>query len=332
VTVAPLVSVVLPVWNRERYVEAAARSVLGQTLGDLELIAVDDGSTDASRAILERLAACDPRLRVVAAPHEGQSAAINRGLALVRGRRVAFQDSDDLWRPAALERLEAALAAAPDRVGLVYGRYRLFPDGAEPDDPGAWLPFAPRAREGDVHASLLRGNFVSRITALIRREALEAVGARLSATWASDWDLLLRLAERYHFRHVPEVVALVRFHAENMSHDVLAHHRSFLEVLEAARARAGSEAEARRRGVLAALARQHLASGRHLLEAGRTAEARTALRTALPEASRRERLLAWALLGVARLPGGPRLFGAAHQAALRASGRVPWGPPPAPPP
>jgi len=108
VTVAPLVSVVLPVWNRERYVEAAARSVLGQTRADRRRRRLDRRQPGDPRAP-GRLR---PRLRVVAAPHEGQSAAINRGLALVRGRRVAFQDSDDLWRPAALERLEAAGSAS----------------------------------------------------------------------------------------------------------------------------------------------------------------------------------------------------------------------------
>ncbi|MEA3136705.1 MAG: teichuronic acid biosynthesis glycosyltransferase TuaG, partial [Thermoplasmata archaeon] len=99
------VSVILPVRNRAILVEAAARSVLDQKWTDLELIVVDGGSTDGTVAVLHRLAASDARVRLLLHDKaEGVSAARNAGARLARGRLLAFQDSDDSWRPETLAR------------------------------------------------------------------------------------------------------------------------------------------------------------------------------------------------------------------------------------
>ena len=103
------VSVITPVYNMEETIEASVRSVLGQTLQDLELICVDDGSTDRTGAILDRLAQEDPRLRVIHQENRGVSAARNTGLASAAGETVAWLDGDDQMGPQALEKLNAAL-------------------------------------------------------------------------------------------------------------------------------------------------------------------------------------------------------------------------------
>ncbi len=102
-TKAPRVSVIMPVYNTEPYLEEAVNSILNQTLRDIELVAVNDGSTDGSPAILERFAAQDPRVRVVSQPNAGLSATRNRGFELARGEYVYFMDSDDLLEGDALE-------------------------------------------------------------------------------------------------------------------------------------------------------------------------------------------------------------------------------------
>ena len=102
---SPLVSVIVPAYNVEAYVEQAVRSILGQTMGDLELIVVDDGSTDATGEILNELAAGDARMRVLHVPNGGAPAARNRALELARGRYVAFADADDECAPTYLEEL-----------------------------------------------------------------------------------------------------------------------------------------------------------------------------------------------------------------------------------
>lgn len=100
-----LISVIVPVWNAEKWLERCVRSVLGQTHADLELILVDDGSTDRSGAICDALAARDPRVRVLHKPNGGVSAARNDGLRMARGEWVAFADNDDFLAPGMLARL-----------------------------------------------------------------------------------------------------------------------------------------------------------------------------------------------------------------------------------
>ena len=103
------VSVIIPVYNTEKNIEQCVRSVMNQTLESIEIICVDDGSTDGSRAILERLAKEDARIAVIAQENAGAGAARNRGLQLARGRYLSFLDADDFFEP---DMLEAALAAA----------------------------------------------------------------------------------------------------------------------------------------------------------------------------------------------------------------------------
>ncbi len=102
---APRVSVVIPVYNCESYVEQALRSVLDQSVDDIEVIVVDDASTDSSLQVLNRLASQDARVRVLSSSlNSGQGACRNRGVREARGRYLAFQDSDDLWLPGKLKR------------------------------------------------------------------------------------------------------------------------------------------------------------------------------------------------------------------------------------
>ena len=111
--VAPLVSVLLPVWNGERFLRASIDSTTSQTFRAFELIVVDDGSTDGSVAVAREAAALDPRIVVLSLPHDGLPAALNAGIAAARGTYLARMAADDLAAPTRLERQVAFLDGHP---------------------------------------------------------------------------------------------------------------------------------------------------------------------------------------------------------------------------
>ena len=198
----PLVSVVIPTYNRLEATERAARSVLAQTHGALELLVIDDGSTDGTAERVKAIA--DPRLRVVRQPNGGVARARNRGLREARGAYVAFLDSDDAWAPEKLARQIAALEAAPARVGLCTTGAEIRPDRGPPEIR------CPEIR-GDAFAALLLRNLVHAPTSciLIRREVAEAVGGfdpRLPAI--EDWEWLQRAARLYDVEAVDEPLTI----------------------------------------------------------------------------------------------------------------------------
>ena len=117
-----MISVIIPIYNGGRFVESAVKSVLAQTVSDWELVIVNDGSTDGTRDILERLRAQDARINVHHQPNGGVSAARNAGIALAKGEYLTFLDADDEWYPDCLETYERVLAAYPQAamVGCAY--------------------------------------------------------------------------------------------------------------------------------------------------------------------------------------------------------------------
>src|SRR5579862_4587648 len=115
-----LVSVVVPVWNSERFLKKTVESVLAQTYRRLELIVVDDGSTDRSPDIVKSIAAHDDRVRLFRTENRGAAAARNLGISQSRGPFVALLDNDDLWHPEKIARQVEVLRRSPPEVGLVY--------------------------------------------------------------------------------------------------------------------------------------------------------------------------------------------------------------------
>src|SRR5690348_17180507 len=140
----PTVSVIMPVYNQERYVMAAVQSVLGQTWRDFELLIVDDGSTDGTIPLLRQIS--DPRVRVICAEHGGFTAALARGIAEARARWIARMDSDDLCTPNHLERQLRFLAEHPECVfvGSVFGLVTPYDRYLKPAVQFDWRALTPR--------------------------------------------------------------------------------------------------------------------------------------------------------------------------------------------
>ncbi len=201
----PQVSVVLPVYNGAAYVGRAIASILVQTFTDFELIAIDDGSTDATPQILDRIA--DPRLRVVHQDNRGLSATLNRGLELARGRYVARQDHDDLSRPERLASQVAFLDAHP-ACGLVGTRAEI------------WVGDVMTSRVHDhpltdaaLRFELLFDNPFVHSSVMLRKTVLETVGgystdpARRSP---EDYELWSRIARHAELANLPERLLVYR--------------------------------------------------------------------------------------------------------------------------
>jgi glycosyltransferase involved in cell wall biosynthesis len=233
---APLVSVIIPAYNASVFLSATLRSVLAQDYPNFELWVVDDGSTDGTAAIVEAFARGDDRVNLLRQRNGGVAAARNLGIAAARGEFVAPLDADDLWEPRALSLWVDRFLACSARVGVVYG-WSLDVD--EDDDRLTGGFHAARIR-GRVLGTLLVHNFLGNASAtMIRRSALLEIGgydATLRdrrAQGCEDWDLYLKLAERWEFDIVPEFLVRYRKPIESMSQDDQQMARSHDLVLSA---------------------------------------------------------------------------------------------------
>ena len=244
----PVVSIITANYNGARHLGEAIQSVLAQTLTSLELIVVDDASSDASAALVEEVAALDRRVRLIVQPRNaGPGAARNRGIAESRGRYVAVFDSDDLMAADRLARL--VQRAAADGADMVADNLLAFESAA----PRAGRPFlpgkafaAPRwITLADVIASsrmYSRSPGLGYLKPLIRAEALQASGVRYDEALriGEDYDLLLRLlAKGLRLRLEPACLYRYRRHSGSISH---ALGRDHLEAM--LRADAAFEAQA----------------------------------------------------------------------------------------
>jgi glycosyltransferase involved in cell wall biosynthesis len=186
----PRVSVLIGCWNNAATLRAAAESILGQTLTDLELIIVDDGSTDATPQLVDELRSADSRVRYLPLAHIGISASLNAGLGEARGDLVAFQDADDWSLPARLQRELDVFERRPE-VTVVGCRMR------EVDAEGVDLEPRTKFTAGDVNGALMSFNPIPNSCAMVRRLAtVQAGGFDVRYRYAMDYDLWLRLAER----------------------------------------------------------------------------------------------------------------------------------------
>jgi len=197
----PRVSAVIIVYNGAPFVGKAIESVLAQTERDLELVVVDDGSTDDTAQVVARYT--DSRLRYIYQENGGLSSARNTGIRNSTGPWVAFLDCDDWWLPHKLERQLARAAERPE-AGLVYGSVVVVNETGDIDY------VLSAAIEGDVLEPLLFGNKVagSASSAMVRRDVFDRVGMfDEQVRYAEDWEFWLRVASAYPFAKVDEPVA-----------------------------------------------------------------------------------------------------------------------------
>jgi glycosyltransferase involved in cell wall biosynthesis len=217
----PVVTVVIPCFNAARTLSRTLASVRNQTYHNLDIIIVDDGSTDSSFAIAAEFAASDRRARLFKQSNSGVAAARNLGISNALGEFIAALDADDLWSPQKIE-LQVRRIREDATIGLVYAWFENINDNDEIFHGGFRHRF-----EGKVLHELGRLDFIGNgSNAMMRTSAVRAVGGydvslrTQSAEGCEDWKLALQLAETYEFALVPEVLIGYRHSAENMSSHV----------------------------------------------------------------------------------------------------------------
>jgi glycosyltransferase involved in cell wall biosynthesis len=238
----PTISVVIPTYNATKTVLDTIASVQAQTHRDIEILVINDGSTDN---LLECLAptVTDARVKIYSYPNGGLPVARNRGIARSTGEYIAFIDADDLWTPDKLALQLQALESNP-RAGLAYSwTYFMEEDGQRyHTDRPIWF-------EGDVLKDLMLWNFLCHgSNPLIRRSVIEAVGEfDPSLPSAEDWDYWLRIATQWEFALVPQPQIYYRQSGGAMSAKVEVMEQAQLEVLDRAFKRAPADLQAYRR-------------------------------------------------------------------------------------
>lgn len=209
------VTVIMPVYNREGLVDKALEGVLNQTYKPDQILVIDDGSTDGTRARLESFA---PLVTVLTQSNRGPYPARNLALKHAQGDYIAFLDSDDVWLPTKLEKQVSVLRDRPE-VGLVFSDGELIYDqAARRGLPGTFFELETPAR-GWVFETLIRINFIPQSSVLARRECFETTGPFLEIPLAADYHKWLQISLRYQLEYVDEILFKYLVHAGNISGD-----------------------------------------------------------------------------------------------------------------
>jgi glycosyltransferase involved in cell wall biosynthesis len=233
----PLVSVIIPAYNAERFIEASVGSALGQSYGDLEAIVVDDGSTDGTA---DRLKAwTDPRVRVIRRSHEGMVAAYNAGISLSEGTYIGFLDADDVWLPEKLARHVRFLEEHPE-IDVTFSWVRAI------NERGLPAPIACPRWRGTVSFRQLASDYMVRTMSAVvmRREAAQEAGMFDSKFMRCvDVEFLLRVnsLRPNNFHAIPEVLTLYRRHDAQRTRDWRVMRDGWEQVLGSIRMRAPVE-------------------------------------------------------------------------------------------
>ena len=234
-----VVSVIIPAYNAAGWLADTLASARGQTLKDIEILVIDDGSSDGTATLVRDQMSEDGRIRLIERPNGGVGAARNSGIREARGRYIAPLDADDLWYPRKLELQVARMEACGEDVGLVYCRSEKI------DAQGRIITAAFATElEGWVSRSLILRNFIGNASVpLFRASALEQIGLYLEraeqggAQGCEDWDLSIRIAERFRVGLVREALVSYRQIGDCMSLNVAAMGESYRITMDRARAR-----------------------------------------------------------------------------------------------
>ncbi|MGI9235413.1 MAG: glycosyltransferase family 2 protein [Woeseiaceae bacterium] len=228
----PAVSVVIPAYNRANFLGDAITSVINQTFADLEIIVVDDGSTDDTRAVVDNLA--DDRIRYIRHDeNKGANAARNTGIRLARGRYIAFQDSDDRWSPQKLQRQIVSCKSSAAKVSFCAFNRHVGASSTKVPKDSYRIP----SGLNDLQQQVTRGSFISCQTLMIDRELVLSVGGfDESLPRLQDWELCLRLAPVATIYFLDEVLVDVNRSDDSISSDLRKYIQSAEQILSRHRA------------------------------------------------------------------------------------------------
>ena len=235
----PLISVIIPTYNRGPLLKETLDSVLAQSCGNYEVIIVDDGSTDETRSLVESYPEYNP-LRYIYQENKGVAEARNTGVRNSLGEFVAFCDSDDLWKP---HKLEKQMRLFSEGTALVFSDGYLFEDISRPK--GKFYEFTI-PHTGRVYDHLLANNFIVTSTVVVRKALmLKPFRGRT----CEDWQMWLSVAKQGDFAYVPEPLVYYYEHGQGLSKAKAVLYSSRIGVREEELAELQNDASADRRMV-----------------------------------------------------------------------------------
>ena len=222
-----LVSVVIPTYNYRCHVVEAVESALAQTYQPIEVIVVDDGSSDDTK---QELLPFRERIRYRYQQNQGTSAARNQGIRMAGGDYIAFLDADDVWEPTKIEKQVQVMEQSP-RTGVVFCEFYRVNVQTGVTRHRQY----PKELRGDIRRQLLQHCWVALSGALVRRSCFDVVGF-LDETLrgVDDWDLWIRISRQFHFDYVPEPLFTYRVHGANYSGKIAAMYDSEIQVVQRA--------------------------------------------------------------------------------------------------
>ncbi|MGF1750750.1 glycosyltransferase family 2 protein [Vibrio cionasavignyae] len=222
------VSVIIPAYNVEKYIEDCLRSVLSQTVKPKEIIVVNDGSSDTTLALVKQYENEYDNIRCISKQNAGLSDARNSGIRVATSKYIAFLDSDDLWHPTKLAKQLDLFDDDNLELGLVYSAYELCDQNSQPT---TGIIIDPCIKGDALEHLIEKGNLISGSGSgvLIKRSVFEDVGEfDISLRYAEDLDMWIRIAEKYHVDFVDEVLVIIRTHSDSMQAQYTSHYTKFL--------------------------------------------------------------------------------------------------------
>lgn len=209
----PLVSVIIPTFNRAYVLPRAVESVLKQDFKEFEIIIVDDASNDDTQKTVHGFD--DSRIKYIRLVQNlGAAAARNAGIAASRGRYIAFQDSDNVWIEGKLKKQMEIFTQLPERVGVLYSCILRIGKNRRELVPG----IKDKVQTGDIHVELLRRNFIDLSAAVVRRNCFFTSGMFDEALPCfQDWELWIRLSRDFEFYYLDEVQATAYYSDDSIS-------------------------------------------------------------------------------------------------------------------
>jgi glycosyltransferase involved in cell wall biosynthesis len=215
----PVASVIMPCFNHARFLRDSAKGILGQSEPDLELIIVDDCSSDDSWEIIQAIAKLDRRVKAIRhVRNQGASRSRNDGLRVATGKFIGFCDADDIWEREKLSVQMGLLQAKPE-YQVTYCDTRIVDENGSPTGQRFSQRFPPpKSPSGWLFPELIRGNFINMQSVLLRKECVVRVGCfDEGIKWVEDWWYWVKLSRHYQFLYDPAALAKYRVHRKSTS-------------------------------------------------------------------------------------------------------------------
>lgn len=220
----PLVSVVVPCYNHEKYVKETIESIVNQTYKNIELIVIDDGSKDNSVSLIQELAD-KYGFTFIHRPNKGLSATLNEGIKLSKGKYFCACASDDMYMLDKIEKQVEFMESNPE-YGMCYGKIIEFDETGYKKEREI-----KNAKSGWIFDWLLIGCFIPAPATLLKKSIFEDIDYFDESLWIEDWDMWLRISSKFQIGFINEFLAYYRRHETNISKQSFKMYKSELKIL-----------------------------------------------------------------------------------------------------